>query len=124
MPLSVSHPIMVRISTRSPLQNLTRSSRTRCELSDSSDGTSAEKENVRKLEIGTAIIFVEAPPMIKTATSMPCLRVNSGLVKAGDVGRIMSRKPKDVWAIRLAIGTYLIDGKFFKPLELAETLDP
>ncbi|KAL6276679.1 uncharacterized protein LOC110766238 [Prunus avium] len=71
-----------------------------------------------KLEIGSPIIVVEAPRMIKTAASVPCLRVNSGLVKPGDVGRIVSRKPKDVWAVRLSIGTYLIDGKYFKPLEL------
>ncbi|XP_052184543.1 protein CHLORORESPIRATORY REDUCTION 42, chloroplastic [Diospyros lotus] len=70
------------------------------------------------LQIGSPIIVIEAPKMIKTAASVPCLRVNAGLVKPGDVGRIVSRKPKDVWAVRLAIGTYLIDGKYFKPLEL------
>ncbi|KAL5765360.1 hypothetical protein ACOSP7_015977 [Xanthoceras sorbifolium] len=71
-----------------------------------------------KLEIGSPIIVIEAPKMIKTAASVPCLRVNSGFVKAGDVGRIVSRKPKDVWAVRLRIGTYLIDAKYFKPLDL------
>ncbi|KAL8250667.1 hypothetical protein R6Q59_034360 [Mikania micrantha] len=70
------------------------------------------------LQIGSPIIIVEAPKMLKTTASVPCLKVNSGLVKAGDVGRIMSRKPKDVWAVRLTIGTYLIDGKYFKPLLL------
>ncbi|XP_027170758.1 uncharacterized protein LOC113770489 isoform X1 [Coffea eugenioides] len=70
-----------------------------------------------KLGIGSPIVVVEAPKMIKTAASVPCLRVNAGLVKPGDVGRILSRKPKDVWAVRLSIGTYLIDGKYFKPLE-------
>ncbi|GMY31940.1 protein CHLORORESPIRATORY REDUCTION 42, chloroplastic [Fagus crenata] len=73
-----------------------------------------------KLEIGSPVIFIEAPKMMKTAASVPCLRVNSGLVKPGDVGRIVSRKPKDVWAVRLTIGTYLIDGKYFKALELDE----
>ncbi|KAM3706266.1 hypothetical protein ACJW30_03G143000 [Castanea mollissima] len=73
-----------------------------------------------KLEIGSPVIVIEAPKMIKTFASVPCLRVNSGLVKPGDVGRIVSRKPKDVWAVRLTIGTYLIDGKYFKPLELDE----
>ncbi|XVF47054.1 hypothetical protein PTKIN_Ptkin03bG0078300 [Pterospermum kingtungense] len=73
-----------------------------------------------RLEIGSPIIVVEAPKMIKTAASVPCLRVNSGLVKPGDVGRIVSRKPKDVWAVRLAIGTYLLDGKYFKALEFDE----
>ncbi|KAF7153918.1 hypothetical protein RHSIM_Rhsim01G0198000 [Rhododendron simsii] len=93
------------------------------------------------LKIGSPVIVIEAPTMIKTAASVPCLRVNSGLVNPGDVGRyslslslslcalvcgttciprIVSRKPKDVWAVRLTIGTYLIDGKYFKPLELDE----
>nr|GMC67568.1 uncharacterized protein LOC109180608 [Ipomoea batatas] len=73
-----------------------------------------------KLEIGSPIIVVEAPKYLKTADSVPCLRANPGLVKPGDVGRIVSRKPKDVWAVRLNIGTYLIDGKYFKPLEVDE----
>ncbi|KAL7606258.1 protein CHLORORESPIRATORY REDUCTION 42, chloroplastic [Lactuca sativa] len=92
----------------------------------SSKDPSAETEkgltpkSSESLKIGSPIIIVEAPKMLKTAASMPCLRVNSGLVKAGDVGRIMARKPKDVWAVRLAIGTYLIDGIYFKPLQLDE----
>lgn len=40
-----------------------------------------------KLEIGSPVIVIEAPKMIKTAASVPCLRVNSGFVKPGDVGR-------------------------------------
>ncbi|GJZ45414.1 hypothetical protein Tco_0593010 [Tanacetum coccineum] len=85
----------------------------------SADSGLTQKDS-NALQIGSPIIIVEAPKMLKTAASVPCLRVNSDLVKAGDVGRIMSRKPKDVWAVRLAIGTYLIDGKYFKPLQLDE----
>ncbi|XP_019455888.1 PREDICTED: uncharacterized protein LOC109356802 isoform X2 [Lupinus angustifolius] len=91
----------------------------KCELKDSSNEPELRAKS-SKLEIGSPIIVTEAPKMIKTAASVPCLRVNSGLVKPGDVGRIVSRKPKDVWAVRLSIGTYLIDGKYFKPLDLAE----
>ncbi|KAG6436067.1 hypothetical protein SASPL_100949 [Salvia splendens] len=157
----------------------------------------------RKLEVGSPIIVIQAPKLLKTASSVPCLRANAGLVNPGDVGReeylvtyfftiqimpaadgsavqlrrpsappiqtpkmrsnclplhvsahsrtilaelgegqcggedrrlavgegeivlemevgawIVSRKPMDVWAVRLSIGTYLIDGKYFKPLEL------
>jgi hypothetical protein len=32
----------------------------------------------------------------------------------------MARKPKDVWAVRLAVGTYLLDGKFFRPLDVVD----
>ncbi|XP_057782072.1 protein CHLORORESPIRATORY REDUCTION 42, chloroplastic [Salvia miltiorrhiza] len=83
----------------------------KCELNERN---SSEK----KLEIGSPIIVIEAPKLLKTAASVPCLRANAGLVNPGDVGRIVSRKPKDVWAVRLSIGTYLMDAKYFKPLEL------
>lgn len=32
--------------------------------------------------------------------------------------RVIDRKPKDVWAVRFAVGAYLIDRKYFEPLEL------
>ncbi|XP_043701745.1 uncharacterized protein LOC122652139 [Telopea speciosissima] len=94
----------------------------RCESSESEfpEKQSELPKRNSKLQIGSPIVFVEAPEIIKTAASVPCLRVNTGLVKAGDVGRIVARKPKDVWAVRLAIGTYLIDGKHFRPLDLDE----
>ncbi|WOL05065.1 hypothetical protein Cni_G13788 [Canna indica] len=86
----------------------------RCQLDSEGSGDKSD------LRVGSPVVVVEAPPMLKTATAMPSLRINSGLVKHGDVGRIIARKPKDVWAIRLAIGTYLIDGKYFKPLDVIE----
>ncbi|CAL4930724.1 unnamed protein product [Urochloa decumbens] len=73
-----------------------------------------------KLKVGSPIVILEAPVMLKTAASVPSLRHNGGQVKAGDVGRILARKPKDVWAVRLAVGTYLLDGKFFRPLDAGE----
>ncbi|KAJ4978035.1 hypothetical protein NE237_008815 [Protea cynaroides] len=93
---------------------------TRCESSESKlpEKQSELPKRSSNLQIGSPIVIVEAPEIIKTAASMPCLRVNTGLVKAGDVGRIVARKPKDVWAVRLTIGTFLIDGKNFKPLDL------
>nr|AKH05236.1 chlororespiratory reduction 42 [Geranium maderense] len=101
----------VHCSTRFLLVSGGRSrSRVRCETNG-------------KLVVGSPVIVVEAPRMIKTAASVPCLIVNSGLVNPGDVGRIVSRKPKDVWAVRLAIGTYLIDGKYFKALVLDDDDD-
>ncbi|PIN05756.1 hypothetical protein CDL12_21710 [Handroanthus impetiginosus] len=89
---------------------------TKCQVNESNANLDSKKGP--KLEIGSPIVVIEAPQLLKTAASVPCLRANAGLVKPGDVGRIVSRKPKDVWAVRLSIGTYLIDGKYFKPLEL------
>ncbi|KAK6926476.1 Protein kinase domain, partial [Dillenia turbinata] len=91
----------------------------KCESNDfSSSDKLVPSKSGTKLEIGSPIIVVEAPHMVKTAASGPCLRINSGLVKPGEVGRIVSRKPKDVWSVRLTVGTYLLDGKYFMPLEL------
>lgn len=56
----------------------------RCESTESELPANVKKS---KLEIGSPVIVVEAPRMIKTAASVPCLRVNTGLVKPGDVGR-------------------------------------
>ncbi|CAK7329227.1 unnamed protein product [Dovyalis caffra] len=105
-------------SSINDVRNLRFNVVTKCESNESSSETSLPAKNTTKLGIGSPVVVIEAPQMIKTATAMPCLRVNTGLVKPGDVGRIVSRKPKDVWAVRLAIGTYLIDGKYFKPLDL------
>ncbi|KAA8544400.1 hypothetical protein F0562_022412 [Nyssa sinensis] len=59
---------------------------TKCELKDSSGEKRLSTEGSR-LQIGSPIIVIEAPKMLKTAASVPCLRPNSGLVKPGDVGR-------------------------------------
>ncbi|KAL5198757.1 hypothetical protein ABZP36_002269 [Zizania latifolia] len=86
-------------------------------------GSGADGAGKAKLKVGSPIVIVEAPLMLKTAASVPSLRHNGGQVKAGDVGRVMARKPKDVWAVRLAIGTYLLDGKYFKALDVDDEGD-
>uniref|UniRef100_A0A7C9DRN0 Chlororespiratory reduction 42 n=1 Tax=Opuntia streptacantha TaxID=393608 RepID=A0A7C9DRN0_OPUST len=134
-PFITTHRSKLSIKTQTQTQvNVNLVTKTRCELnlneqpssSSSSSSSSNYSEKGRnkeassssKLGVGSPVIITEAPKMIKTAASVPCLRVNADLVKPGDVGRIVSRKPMDVWAIRLSIGTYLIDRKYFKALEL------
>ena len=34
------------------------------------------------------------------------------------LSRIRAQKLKDVWAVRLSVGTYLLDDKFFRPLDV------
>ncbi|XP_021720609.1 uncharacterized protein LOC110688202 [Chenopodium quinoa] len=111
---------IIGIQTRTQTRTRTDGFASKCELNEQSFPEETTKKDASKLSIGSPVIITEAPQMIKTAASVPCLRVNSGLVNTGDVGRIISRKPMDVWAVRLSIGTYLIDRKYFKPLELDE----
>jgi hypothetical protein len=40
------------------------------------------------LKVGSPIVILEAPTMLKTAASVPSLRHNAGQVKPGDVGRL------------------------------------
>lgn len=75
------------------------------------DKSPAEPGN---LQIGTPIVIVEAPPFIKSAEPMPMLRENKGQIKVGDVGRIMDRRPKGVWAVRFTTGAFLVDRKYFQ----------
>lgn len=56
----------------------------KCELGETLSSSSGRRG---ELEIGSPIIVVEAPKVLKTAASMPCLRANTGLLKPGDVGR-------------------------------------
>lgn len=58
----------------------------KCELEEPSKDIKLNSKGSR-LQIGSPIVVVEAPKMIKTAASVPCLRINAGLVKPGDVGR-------------------------------------
>ncbi|CAM6089065.1 unnamed protein product [Calypogeia fissa] len=67
---------------------------------------------------GSPIVIVEAPEMLKTAEPMPMMRPNRGLIKPGDAGRVIDRRPKDLWAVRFAVGAYLVERKCFKPLDV------
>lgn len=63
----------------------------KCELEEDSVSSSSvqgkDRGKERTLKVGSPIILIEAPKMLKTAASVPCLRANSGLVNPGDVGR-------------------------------------
>lgn len=58
---------------------------TKCGLNEPESKSGPDK--LPRLEIGSPIIMTEAPKLLKTAASVPCLRANAGLVKQGDVGR-------------------------------------
>lgn len=76
------------------------------------------KSNDNLLVSGSPIVIVEAPVMLKTAEPMPMMRPNGGVIKPGDAGRVIARRPKGLWAVRFAVGAYLIERKCFKPLEV------
>nr|AQX44247.1 hypothetical protein [Dendrobium officinale] len=100
-------PLMLGASSGLIASGVPRSTTFRCQFSPPlSAANSASGETNDGIQIGSPVVIVQAPPTLKTAVPMSSLKVNNGQVKA------------DVWAIRLAIGTYLIDGKHFRPLDL------
>ena len=50
-------------------------------------GVAPAGDKTSKLRVGSPIVILEAPVMLKTAASVPSLRHNGGQVKPGDVGR-------------------------------------
>jgi hypothetical protein len=67
--------------------NRLRVVKTKCESKEPPPEICRLPEKSSKLEIGSPVIVIEAPKMIKTAAFVPCFQVNSGLVNPGDVGR-------------------------------------
>lgn len=43
--------------------------------------------DISSLQIGSPVAVVEGSATLKTTDSMPSLKINSGQVKAGDIGR-------------------------------------
>ncbi|GBG90872.1 hypothetical protein CBR_g51378 [Chara braunii] len=81
------------------------------------DAMAIQSAGMPELTIGSAVVLTETPEYVKTAEPMPMLKVNRGILKAGDAGRVIDRRPKDVWAIRFSVGAFLIDRKYFKTFE-------
>eukprot|EP00897_Mesotaenium_endlicherianum_P001073 jgi/Mesen1/10967/ME000096S10537 len=85
---------------------------------EGAEGGSEEGAPPGALEVGSAVVVVEAPLFVKTAEPMPMMKPNDGIVKVGDAGRIISRRPMKTWAVRFSQATYLLDQKYIKLLEL------
>lgn len=73
----------------------------------------AENESVKAFEVGDRVKIASLPPYLKSADPMPMLRPPD-LVKLGDEGTILSRKPGGYLGIRFSQGTFLIDGQYLE----------
>lgn len=85
----------------------------RCDSKDSSEENEL-LEKRSKLNKGSPVIIIEAPKMIKTAASLPCLRVNSGLVKPGDVGRYFTSSLTFFSSFRLSESSQIFESLSLK----------
>ncbi len=67
----------------------------------------------KEFSIGQKVMLVVQPPYVKTAESMPILRPPN-VVRLGEVGTVLSRKPGNYWAVRFEKGAYLMDSQFIE----------
>jgi hypothetical protein len=84
------HPSLAASSSASPLQVSASPARRRSvaiPCAPNSGGAPAG-DTKPTLKVGSPIVILEAPTMLKTAASVPSLRHNAGQVKPGDVGRL------------------------------------
>lgn len=93
MPLHMSLAAAAAAASSSPLLQVPASPSTRrraVTIRCAPNGGGAPSGDAKPtLKVGSPIVILEAPMMLKTAASVPSLRHNGGQVKAGDVGRLV-----------------------------------
>lgn len=72
--------------------------------------------NEKTFSVGDKVKLIESPPYIKTAEPMPMLRPPN-VVKLGEEGTIMDRRPGNYWVVRFNKGAFLLESRY---LELVE----
>ena len=73
----------------------------------------AENEGEKAFKVGDRVKIAALPPYLKSADPMPMLRPPD-LVKVGDEGTILSRKPGGYLGIRFSQGSFLIDAQYLE----------
>jgi hypothetical protein len=63
--------------------------------------------------VGDKVKLIESPPYIKTAEPMPMLRPPN-VVKVGEEGTILDRRPGDYWAVRFNKGAFLLESRYLQ----------
>ena len=67
----------------------------------------------KNFSVGDKVKLIESPPYIKTAEPMPMLRPPN-VVKVGEEGTIMDRRPGDYWAVRFKNGAFLLESRYLE----------
>ncbi len=73
----------------------------------------------QEFPIGSKVRVVALPPYIKTAEPMPMLRPPD-VIRIGEEGTVMDRRPGGYWGIRFASGSFLLDSQYVESINQAE----
>lgn len=75
--------------------------------------------NEKTFSVGDKVKLVESPSYIKTAEPMPMLRPPN-VVKVGEEGTILDRRPGDYWAVRFKNGAFLLESRYLEVVSSQE----
>jgi len=73
----------------------------------------------KTFSVGDKVKLIESPPYIKTAEPMPMLRPPN-VVKVGEEGTILDRRPGDYWAVRFNKGAFLLESRYLQSVSADE----
>ena len=75
--------------------------------------------NDQTFSVGDKVKLIESPSYIKTAEPMPMLRPPN-VVKVGEEGTILDRRPGDYWAVRFKNGAFLLESRYLEVVSSQE----
>lgn len=75
---------------------------------------------MNEFSVGDKVKLVESPPYIKTAEPMPMLRPPN-VVKVGEEGTILDRRPGNYWAVRFQNGAFLLESRYLEAVSSDES---
>ncbi len=73
----------------------------------------------QEFTIGSKVRVIALPPYIKTAEPMPMLRPPD-VIRIGEEGTVIDRRPGGYWGIRFASGAFLLDSQYLESINQAE----
>lgn len=67
----------------------------------------------KEFTVGDRVRVVAMPPYVKTAEPMPMLRPPD-VIRLGEEGVILARRPGGYWSIRFKRGAFLLDSQYIE----------
>ncbi|AMW31454.1 MULTISPECIES: regulatory protein SipA [Oscillatoriales] len=76
-------------------------------------------EKDKEFAVHQQVRVIALPPYIKTAEPMPILRPPN-VIKLGEVGVVLDRRPGGYWGVRFTKGSFLIESQYIEAVENPE----
>ena len=67
----------------------------------------------KQFTVGQKVRLIAQPPYVKTAEPMPILRPPN-VVRLGEEGTILDRRPGGYWGVRFEKGAFLLDSQYLE----------